>query len=255
MSRVRVTLWDRFLRAAKKPVWYAVHALSGQRLAMPVHYLDMSMFGAVFRVPGSAASALVPRDLFVPDVDDDGNARVHVTALEYRLCDILYPYCEVAVTVAGRLRRGQQEEAHYYLHLPVTTDDACWTGVGNYGFPKFVAEISFSLGGTMASCTLSLDGDPILELTVGKAVTTEEQWLVRNLTVREGTPILSEFTAQGQRGDADTAGGASVWFGTHPIGRELAALGIEGQSLSHFYCPQMCAVLSKPIVLGSTSAP
>lgn len=249
MVKTRVTLWDRFVRRAKKPVWHAARALTGQILAMPVQDLDMSMFGAVFRVPGPAAWELVPRDLFAPDVDSDGNARLQITALDYRECDILYPYREVAVTVAGRLRHGHGEEAHFYLHLPVTTEDARWTGVGIYGYPKFVAEIAFSMEGSAAVCALSLAGELILEIAADKAATTEQQWVVRNLTLRDGTPVLSEFSAEGQRGDVEAAGGASVRFGPHPIGRELAALGAGEQSLSHLYCPQVRAVLSVPMVL------
>lgn len=253
MSKASITLWDRFLRMAKKPVWYAIHALTGQRLAMPVHYLDTSLLGAAFRVPEPAVSALVPCDLLAPDVDDDGHARLYVIAMEHRECDILYPYRELAVTVAGHLRDRQDEGVHYYLHLPVTTEDARWPGVENYGFPKYVAEIAMSLAGPMPTCALSLEGDSILELAVGKAIASEQTWLFRNLTIRGRTPVLSELLCQGQRADVDVVGGASIRFGQHPIGRELAALGIERQSVSHFYCPQLRATLSKPIVLGASS--
>jgi hypothetical protein len=246
----RVTLWDLVIRTTKRPVWHAIHAVTGHRLAMPVHYLDTSLVGAVFRVPSPAILGLVPRDQFDPDVDDDGLARLYVIAMEHRECDILRPYRELAVTVLGHLCRKQDEQVHFYLHLPVTTEDARWPGVENYGFPKYRAEIAFSLAGARSACALSLDGSSILELSVGKASVSEQAWVFTNLTIRGRTPVLSRLLCEGQRAHADTAGGASIRLGPHPIGRELAALGIEERSVSHFYCPQLRAVLSKPMPLA-----
>jgi len=246
----RVTLWDLVIRTTKKPVWYAIHAMTGQRLAMAVHYLDTSLVGAVFRVSSPAISGLLPRDQFVPDVDDDGLARLYVIAMEHRACDILHPYRELAVTVLGHLRGRQDGQVHFYLHLPVTTEDARWPGVENYGFPKYRAEIAFSLAGARPMCALSLDGNSILELSVGKASVSEQAWAFTNLTMRGRTPVLSQLLCEGQRAHADTVGGASIRLGPHPIGRELAALGIEEQSVSHFYCPQLRAVLGKPMPLA-----
>jgi hypothetical protein len=246
----RVTLWDLVIRTTKRPVWHAIHAVTGHRLAMPVHYLDTSLVGAVFRVPSPAILGLVPRDQFDPDVDDDGLARLYVIAMEHRECDILRPYRELAVTVLGHLCHKQDEQVHFYLHLPVTTEDARWPGVENYGFPKYRAEIAFSLAGARSACALSLDGSSILELSVGKASVSEQAWAFTNLTMRGRTLVLSRLLCEGQRAHADTAGGASIRLGPHPIGRELAALGIEERSVSHFYCPQLRAVLSKPMPLA-----
>ena len=250
MLKSRVTLWDLVIRTTKRPVWHAIHAVTGHRLAMPVHYLDTSLVGAVFRVPSPAILGLVPRDQFDPDVDDDGLARLYVIAMEHRECDILRPYRELAVTVLGHLCHKQDEQEHFYLHLPVTTEDARWPGVENYGFPKYRAEIAFSLAGARATCALSLDGSSILELSVGKASVSEQAWAFTNLTMRGRTLVLSRLLCEGQRAHADTAGGASIRLGPHPIGRELAALGIEERSVSHFYCPQLRAVLSKPMPLA-----
>lgn len=252
MFKTSVTPWDRFLRTIKRPAWRTVHALTGQRLAMPVHYLDTSLLGAAFRVPGSTVSDLVPRDFWVPILDGDRQARLYVIAMEHRECDILHPYREVAVTVAGRLRDGGAE-AHYCLHLPVTTEDARWPGVDNYGFPKYVAEIAMSLAGSRPKCAVSVAGEKILELDVGTAATAAQSWVFRNLTLRERTPVLSEFSCHGERAEVAATGGASIRFGGHPIGRELAALGVENQSASHFYCPQIRAVLSKPMALESSA--
>lgn len=239
--------WKTFVRAAKKPVWHAVHALTGIRMDLPVRYLDMAMMGGVFRLEAEEAKRLVANDLFAPSVAEDGLARCHVTALEYRNIDILYPYNELAVTIPGKLQGLERDtDLLYYLHLPVTTEDARWPGVEIYGFPKYVAGIDFEEGENEVTCSFALEGEEVLAFTVGKGPVEEGDYYADNLSVLDGVPLLSSFRAHGQCHTSDQRGGSRLRFGEHRMAQELQSAQIELSSWSHFYCPTMVATLSRP---------
>lgn len=217
---------------------------------MTVHYFDMAMMGGVFRLDPEQAAQLVSNDRFVPSIAEDGLARCHVTALEYRTIDILNPYNEVAVTIPGSLRGADREtDLHYYLHLPVTTQDALWTGVEIYGFPKYVAAIDFKEGETDVVCSLTLAGQEILELQVTKGPDQEDAWEAENLTFLQGEPLLSVFQAYGRRHASEVPGGSRLQFGEHHLAQELRSAQMELASVSHFYCPSIKATLSPPFRL------
>jgi hypothetical protein len=250
MTASIVSPWKSFVRATKKPVWYAVHRLTGIRMRTPVHFLDMTMAGGVFRLAAEQATQLVSNDLFVPSIAEDGLARCYVMALEYRNIDILYPYKELAVTVPGRIRGVDREtDLHYYLHLPVTTEDARWTGVEIYGFPKYIAAIDFKQSESGVATSLTLAGREVLTLHVSTGATQDEEWDVENLTFLDREPILSIFHAYGRRHAGKVPGGARLQWGEHDIAQELRSAQIEPKSVSHFYCPKMRATLSAPVML------
>jgi hypothetical protein len=247
MNTSKPSVWNRFVRAAKKPVWHTVHWLTGKRMGMPVHYLDMAMVSGAFRLDAEGAAQLVAEDRFVPSIAEDGRARCHVTALEYRSIDILYPYKELAVTIPGRMRGVDQEtEMQYYLHLPVTTEDARWPGVENYGFPKTIGVIDFKQSESEVVCSWALAGQEVLRLQVSKGATTEDEWEVANLTFLQGEPVLSTFHGFGQRYASGMPGGAKLHLSAHEIAQELGAAGLELTSVAHAYCPEMGALLSTP---------
>jgi hypothetical protein len=250
MAILRTSPGQAFVRAAKKPVWHAWHRLTGRRMALPVRFLDMRMVGGVFSLPPHQAQQLVAHDRFVPWVADDGQARCHVTALEYRKVDILYPYNELAVMIPGSLRGVDRETPlHAYLHLPVTTEDARWTGVEIYGFPKYLATIDFREAEHEVVSSLELVGREALALRVTKGPARDDDWMVYNLTFLDGEPMLSTFHGTGQRYTSDFHGGARLRWGEHEMVQGLRSAQIELTSVSHFYCPRMRATLSTPIKL------
>lgn len=250
MTASETNLWKRFVRATKKPIWHAVHGLTGRRMGLPVHFLDMTMMGGVFRLAVEQATQLVSSELFVPSIAEDGFARCHVTALEYRNVDILYPYNELAITIPGKIRGIDREmDLHYYLHLPVTTEDARWSGVEIYGFPKYIAAIDFQESESDLVCALTLADEEVLTLRAGKGTANDDEWDVENVTFLDGEPLLSFFHGCGQRHTSDAPGGSTLQFGEHRFAQELRSAQIEQTSVSHFYCPSMSATLSVPFSL------
>lgn len=245
MDRVfRRVLTETVLRPIKKPIWYAVHALTGIRIQTTAHYLDATMFSASFKAPLDKICRILPSLKLVPAESSPGFATIVIAANDFRHIDILYPYKEVAIMIPifFKMKREELQSAGlWYMHLPVSTEDARWPGVENYGFPKFVADIT--IDSDVPECRLTHRGHEILSLRVKKTRTQFEQWELNNVTKRNEEYIYSTFSVEGERGISETKGGGSLSLGNHEIGKELRDLQIDLSSFRHEYVPKADAVL------------
>lgn len=247
MSRVNQFITETIIRTIKKPAWYAVHSLTGIRMQMATRYIDCSMFNASFRVPLDKLRTFLPSPKLVPIECYPGVAEILIHANEFRHVDILSPYNEVAIAIPVSYQTGSKTKissGFWYLHLPVSTEDACWPGVENYGFPKFVAGIEFIYSSDTSICNLMVKGNKILTLKVKALNTLFQEWKSDNITLKDGRMLHSTFSVKGQRGIDETPGGASISFGEHPIAEELQSLLMEFTSFRHSYMPKAEATLS-----------
>ena len=247
MSRISQLISEGIVRPIKKPVWYTVHALTGIRMQMTTRFLDASMFNASFRVPLDKVRKLVPSPKLLPIECSPGVAEILIGANEFRHVDILYPYNEVAITIPVSYQTGSKtviSSGEWFIHLPVSTEDARWGGVENYGYPKFVAEIKFDFNSNTPQCTLMHKGSKILTIKVKAISTLFQEWKYDNITMKDGRFLHSSFSVKGQRGIDETPGGAFISLGDHPIAEELQSLNMEFTSFRHAYMPKVEAILS-----------
>ncbi len=54
MSRIHQIVAERIIRPLKRPVWYAVHSLTGLRIQMATHTHDAFMFSSSLRMESSS---------------------------------------------------------------------------------------------------------------------------------------------------------------------------------------------------------
>ena len=247
MARINRIISEFIIRPIKKPVWYAVHSLTGIRMQMTTRILDGSMFSASFRVPFNKAKKLMPSPKISPIEYSPGFAEIIIQANEFRHIDILYPYNEVAVAIPISYHIGSKNSISsglWYLHLPVSTEDARWGGVENYGFPKFVAEIEFDSNINTQQCTVTHNGGNILTIKAKTIDTQFQEWKYDNITMNDGRLLHSSLSVKGQKGIDETVGGAIISFGDHPIAEELQSLEMGFTSFRHAYMPKIQAILS-----------
>jgi hypothetical protein len=250
-SRSTVTEMGRSVfRRVKRPIWYLVRGLTRVRLEMPIRYLDFAMIGAEFYCSAAKARERMPSPRLHPVEPVPGKALVSLMGLYYRHVDILAPYSEFAMTIPVEYQsaeRGESGPGLYYLHLPVTTEDARWGGVELYGFPKYLADIVFDATKTTCRCRLRVEGCEILCLEVTRIPTQSQSWYAVNYTVRGDQLIRSEFQAEGQLGIAEDPGGAWVVLGDHPVAEELRSLEMELTCVRYQDAPRASAVLTRPL--------
>ena len=138
------------------------------QVELPILYSEASMVQALFgRDYGLVASQLRGSGL-VPIRLPRNRALVAVSFFEYRQSSI-GPYNEMALAVVvdnpvgsysrvpliDVLRQPRQRKTGIHiLELPVSTKIACAAGREIWGFPKFVADIPFSLGQSGFDCSV-----------------------------------------------------------------------------------------------------
>jgi len=221
----------------------------GVRVRFPVRYFDWSSITAAFPAPADKVREALPSDKLKPVQVTPGIATVALIAMEYRAVEGLAPYNEFAVMVPVMYETSANVPGlpgYYVLHMPVTTEEARLAGVEIYGFPKFIAEISFEDAGKMCRCRVRAEGKDIIILEVDKLVTEPQSEDIYTYTVKHDQLLRTLVQAQGQNSISDVRGGASYTLGDHPIAEELRALEMDKTSLLHRYAPQMRSMLHQP---------
>ncbi|RMH45082.1 MAG: hypothetical protein D6689_00715 [Deltaproteobacteria bacterium] len=222
---------------------------------LPIRYFDTAVLAAAFPARTARLQALVPEPLRVVELWP-GRAPLGIMCFDYRETTV-GPYGEVAVcwpVVRSRRRPppllplvidGRWPEFGWWVHhLPVTTEIANYAGRTLWGYPKFVADIAFSWRDAQRVCTLAEHGEPILRLAVDTRLPARPQRFdVCTYTVLDGE-LLRTRIAVDAAGIRSRRGRAQLELGPHPIGREIAALGVDaGRPVEVRWYPTWRAVL------------
>ena len=208
---------------------------------LPIEYLESSAMVAAYAGSTARLELLTPAELQVVELWP-GRAPVAISCFEY-LRTSIGAYGEVGVAWPVVRRTGARRappllplllEARwpglgYWVHtLPVTTDLALHAGRSIWGYPKLLASVEFAWQGSTRTCTLAEGGAEILRL----AVDTRMPAVPRRFPLRTWSVLGDELL--GTRIDVDAVGlsrtaraRADLRLGPHPLGRELAELGLR----------------------------
>ena len=174
------------------------------------------------------------------DVQCEGRAPIVIACYDYRQTSI-GPYGEVAIVwpVVRAKRRPPPllplllesrwpKLGWWVRHLPVTERIALDAGRTLWGYPKFLADIEFRWQDSVRTCALEVDGSRILRLEVDTRMPARPQRFTATSYTVLGDELLTTRIdvdavglKQSRRGRADLS------LGPHPIGRELAELGMQ----------------------------
>ena len=229
---------------------------SGTVMELPVRYYDWAAIMAHFPAPVAKLRELLPSQRLKPALLTPGTGLLTLAAFEYRDLACFPPYNELAIGIpvqyepavnipALPLLRQQWFSTFglYIHHLPVTTQEAYEFGVEVWGYPKFLAEISFEETEQVRRCFLHADGKDILTLEVEKLRTTERSMDYHSYTVKGGQLLRTHIEVQGEAGMVRLKGGASFTLGDHPIAAQLGALGIGEKAAECLYAPRVQSML------------
>ncbi len=233
-----------------------VQISTGAKIGLPVRYYDWSAIMAHFPVPASKVASLLPSQRLKPALLMPGTAVITLTAFEYRSIAGVAPYNEFSVAVPVLYEPGlvlpglpllfPERFRHFGLyvhHLPVTTEEARVFGIDIWGYPKFVADISFEDTGQAQRCHLRAAGKDIITLQVQKMPTKRGRQFYYSYTVKDGQLLRTPIQVQGEFGQASLGGGASCVLGDHPIADELRALGMRTSAIGRTYAPKLQSLL------------
>jgi hypothetical protein len=212
--------------------------VAGQEVHLPVEVRSATMIGAQYLVDADAARRLVdPTGLRV--VRRAGRTVCSVTAVQYADND-LGPYNEIAMALevlphdAGPGYRPSVQRMTTYIHrLPVNAAFTCAAGRDIWGFPKWIADISYLTRSATTEAVLLDEGRLVLALTVGRggvplpAQTSE----MSCYSWRDGVLRRTPWTTTNRLAIA-RPGGAGLALGVgHPMAEELRSLGLPRRAL------------------------
>jgi Acetoacetate decarboxylase (ADC) len=234
---------------------------TGGHIGLPVRYYDWSWMNALFPAPAEKVQRLLPSIKLRPVLPMPGIAMVALTAMEYRKIADVAPYNEFSIGVPVQFEptfnipglplffhpllspQRYRKFGIYVHHLPVTTQAARDFGVEIWGYPKFIAEISFEDVGEMRRCRLQADGKNIVTLEIRRLATQDRSISLYTYTVKNGKILRTLVQSKGEYGITRFPGGASYTLGDHPIADELKALGMGKTALGRFFAPQVQSLL------------
>jgi hypothetical protein len=213
---------------------------------MPVRIRDASAVVGLFGCPAGAAQQLV--DYSGLRVLEHRPDRALVGLLHVRYVEgDLGRYDELGVAVVVRRHddpaptgRGRDlwalasRRAGLFIHrLPVDGEFTMAAGRQIWGFPKVLADFDVQQRGAGRRVVLRQDGRAAVDLTVRPGLPLPAPGLrlaLRAYTCLDGVTRFTDWTLRphGLRG---RPGGATVRPGDHPLGRELARLGLSGRAL------------------------
>ena len=229
----------------------------GQKFKLPLFYYDNTSVNAIFTGSTKCIKALLPHPDMKPIELYPGRCLVAFTAFEYRKTDI-GPYNELSISfpisfrhqpipgVTAATQMARHNDTTYVWQLPVTTEVARVGGVELYGYPKFLADISFELDGEHIRCELAEDGDKILSLE-GKVVRTGRGKITRftSYMVFDGIPLMANVLQNPlEFGQSRKREAARLSLGSeHPIATTLEGIGLSKHPIAYQFSPVNEAIL------------
>lgn len=229
---------------------------TGERVELPVRYLDWSAIVGGFTASADKLQELLPSKRLKPALLTPGRGVISFGAFEYRELVDWPAYNEVGMSIPVLYEpavnvpavpllapRWFKTYGLYVHHLPVTTELARVGGIEIWGYPKFLAEITFEEAGESLRCRLRAEGKDIITLEVEELATGSRSMDWHTYTVKGDELLKTRIQVQGEIGMSTLRGGATYTLGDHPIADELRSLDIGDKAVQCIYAPQLQSML------------
>ena len=229
----------------------------GEKAKLPVFYYDNTSMTAIYTASTGRVKKLLPHPAMKPIELYPGRCLAAFTAFEYRKTDI-DPYNEFSISflisfgkpqIPGLSAARQMSRRYftaYVWQLPVTTEIARRGGVELYGYPKFLADITFQKEKGWMICDLVEKGKKILSLK-GKVLQTSRGRITRYTTysVLEDIPLAANvYVDPIEFAQSRDRRAASLELGTgHAISETLKGIGLGKAPVVYQFSPANQAIL------------
>jgi hypothetical protein len=234
----------------------------------PVLYFRDDAFGLFYTADKHAVESLMPSKRLHPVRLPGNRALVGVIAFNY-LETSFGPYGEVGIVVP--VVHGQKPppllipallEGRYpgfgslVIHLPVTSQAARDAGRGEWGYPKFVADMRFSITPEAMTCDLSEGDRHILTLhVVRQGLFLRDKKPLTTFSVRNRNLIETVIPNNGTFRMAVNPHGSHLEWGDHEVARSIAGLGLAKKPLLSRYYLERSAILPQGRIIEENALP
>ncbi len=223
---------------------------------VPVLYRDVTSMWAFFEAPVDKVRRILPSNKLKPVLVGRAKAIYGFAAFEYKDTTV-GAYNEVGTGPAVLYNPPVNlpllpaifdrafQVAFYVHHLPVTTKIAYDIGVEIWGYPKFLADITFEETTDIRRCILRGDGKHILTFEVKKGGPAKpNRWNFDTFTVKGDEIFRIVTNSKGLAWTSRKGDSARLTLGDHPVAEELRSLEIGERPLKTIYYPYMQTILN-----------
>ncbi len=237
---------------------------------LPILYFKDDFFGLYFSADYRKVKAIMPSDNLHPLMLPNGRAVVAVAAYNYTDTSI-GPYGEIPVGIPVTFNTKKKrltslmpllKESNYpgfgilVMHLPVTKAEARDAGRGEWGYTKFIADMTFRLTPEHYQCTMNEKERLILDLHVPRqGFKQRDRKPLTSYSVKDGNLVKTVIKNQGNRWVSLKPRGAYIKFGDHPVANSILALGIANRPFMGFYYTERSGVLPSGEVIETGVRP
>ncbi len=231
---------------------------------LPILYFRDDFFGLYFSASYRKVKAIMPSPNLHPLRLPHGRAVIVIAAYNYRDTTI-GPYGEipVAIPVVFNSKKGPisslvplLRESNYpgfgvlVQHLPVTKVVARDAGRGEWGYTKFVADMTFRATPEYFQCSMKEKQTHILDLHVPrKGVRVTDKRPLTTYSVKQGQLIKTVIKQYGIKRVGILPKGAHVKFGNHPMAESIKNLDIAKKPFMSMYYTERSGVLPSGTVM------
>jgi hypothetical protein len=230
--------------SSASPVASPTHLVQGRAVRLPVVVREAEAISVMYPVRSAALRTLLPTPMLHPAEFFPGWAICVLATIEYKDND-LGTYNEVGVNflvthgpspvlpLVGLVSASRHGTLGAYVHrLPVTTSFSRDAGRDIWGFPKTVADITFTDDGNRRRCRLVEDGRHVLTLEAERGGTRTLAEIPQDAFAwRDGT-LFKTPSRMAAEGMGFRLGGATLTLGDHPMADELRGLGLPRRAFS-----------------------
>lgn len=226
--------------------------VAGEQVAVPVEVRSAKMVGGIFTAPFTATARLIEYSGLRPQKLAGTLALVIVSGVQYTDND-LGPYNEISLAVAVEPHDGGGSGAAglvtgnltTFIHrLPVNQEFTCAAGRDIWGFPKWVADISYQERASTTDVAMLDGGEHAMTMRVDRRFalpTPPSEQTMSCYSFRDGVLRRTPWTMRLSRSTM-RIGGVTVEAGDHnQLADDLRALGFPkkalfGQAVGHVSC-------------------
>ncbi len=237
---------------------------------LPILYFRDDFFGLYFSADYQKVKAIMPSPRLHPLRLPHGRAVVVIAAYNYRDTTIgSYGEIPVAIPVVYNAKKGRLSslmpllrESNYpdfgvlVQHLPVTKVIARDAGRGEWGYTKFVADMTFRATPEYFHCSMMEKERHILDLHVPrKGIRLTDKRPLTTYSVKEGQLIKTVINQYGIKHINLLPQNAYVTYGDHPMAASIYQLGISQKPLMSVYYTERSGILPSGKTMESGVAP
>ncbi len=237
---------------------------------LPILYFRDDFFGLYFTADYKKVRDIMPSENLHPLRMPHGRAVIVIAAYNYRDTTI-GPYGEIPVAIPvvfnkkkGRLsslvpllmESGYPDFGVLVMHLPVTKVVARDAGRGQWGYTKFVADMTFRVTPEYMHCTMLEKQRHILDLHVPrKGIPITDKKPLTTYSVKDGRLIKTVIRQYGVKHLGILPKAAYVKFGHHPMADSIKALDISPKPFISMYYTERSGILPSGQVMETGVKP